>query len=807
MDRFSVFLLLLIVILIIYIIYGMWKKNKINEEKIHYLIMFFLIVFFAISVIWTFFVRNNQDIIFLNDYAWNVGNELSQYVTYDEKTIEINVPEGEDVDFATQQDVLKFNLNSLDFGVYNVHVEYEVYNNTSANTHVSFCSECHPNNFLFTNMKLNGYKSMQDSLVWVTSLRGISDLEMRINVEGYGSTSISAISIEEYFPWRIGVLLLESIVIVLYLIWRYVIKGWNSKRKLELFFIVGMIFFASLPMMTGHALVHTGHDYDFHLGRIASIANEIRYGHIPALYQSDALNGYGYASLLMYGNLFLYFPAFCHFLGLPLTCAYKFYVIIINAATVGIAYYSFSRIFRDKIWSILCVVLYVLAAYRITNIYIRTAVGEYTAMAFFPLVFYGLYRLYEEKQKIRYVDCIPLILGMSGIIQSHILSAEILALFIVLFGLAHFKASLRRVIPIIQSITSVLILNLFFIVPFLDIYAMDLQVKASESADLADRALTFAEAFNIFMPESGKAYPWTTQARMSLTIGTPLIIGFFLFIIVFIYRKTWVKNEEEKVKFKWVRELFAYTCLSLWMASQCFPWKDFGGKNYMIVKAFTSIQFPWRFLSIATLLMVPVTVYSCKIIIQNICTIGFKTKGTRVAFTVLVAINIMIIGHFFTDFMYVTPMDQTLCISSNISADGLYLLEGPFNKENIEVCSSSIQTTVRRAGTDVHNAKYYEVISNPEQAEIYLPVAYYNYLTIQDIDTKEYFKTLVGKESRLAFVAPAGYTGKVVVDYQFFTSWKICYLLSIAFGIGMIFYVIIQKRYHYREIGYRRNKE
>lgn len=731
----------------------------------------------------------------MNDYAWNDGNELSRYATYKGETIEINIPEGADVNFDTQQDVLKFNLDSMNFGVYNVHVEYEA--DRAVNTYISFYSECHPNNFLFTNMKLNGYKSMQDSFLWVTSIRGISDLQMRINIAEYGETSISSISIEEYFPWRIGVLILESIIITLYLLWWYVIKDWNSKQKLEFVFIVSLVLFSSLPMMTGHAMTYLGHDYNFHLGRIASIANEIRYGHIPALYQSDALNGYGYASLLMYGNLFLYFPAVCHVLGLPLTCAYKLYVIMINAVTVGIAHYSFSRIFNEKIWSYLSVVLYVLAAYRITNIYTRTAVGEYTAMTFLPLVLYGIYRLYVEKQKVYYVDCIPLILGMSGILQSHVLSTEISVLFILLFGLVHFKTSLRRIIPIIYSATSVILLNLFFIVPFLDTYMMDLKVKLSESADLAENALTFAEIFNIFLPVSGIGTAWTTQGRMALTLGLPLIIGFALFIVVYIYRNVWVRSEEERKKLVLVKELFIYVCLALWMASQCFPWKDLGGKNYVLLKIFTSIQFPWRVLCIASLLMIPVTVYSCRVIVLNICTKELEIHIARVASVVLIGTNVLIIGKFFTDFIYTTPMNQTLCASENIFADELYLLDGSFTMEDIEVHSNSVQTRVERVGTDVHNARYYDVVSNPKQAEIYLPIAYYDYLTVQDVDTKEYFETFVGKENRLAFVAPAEYTGKVIVKYQFLTSWKISYLLSVIFAAGMVSYVIHEKRKHY----------
>lgn len=761
--------------------------------RIDYLIFGFFAVVFLISLFWMVEPQVNPKIWLINDYSVNEGNELSKYVTYDGETIEINIPEGEDADFETQQDVLKSFLPHLPFGVYNVHVEYTTEYDTLSNSYISLYSEYHRNSFLYTDMTLNGYKSMQDSLAWVTSIRGISDLQMRVNVKECGATSISSISMTEYFPWRIAVLLIEGMVFALYLLWRFVIRGWEPKRKLKLCFVCGIILFASLPVLTGHALVHIGHDYEFHIGRIASIANEMRYGNFPALYQSDAHNGYGYASLLMYGNLFLYIPAFCHFLGMPLTCTYKLYVILVNAATVGIAYYSFSKIFKERVWSFLGAVLYILAAYRVTNIFIRTAVGEYTAMAFFPLVLYGLYRLYWEKEKVRFVDCIPLILGISGIIQSHILSIEMLAIFIILYGLIHFKTSLKKIIPIMQSVFSVLLLNLFFIIPFIDTYSMDLMVKESESVDIADRALTLAEAFNVFMPESGRAYPWTTQLRMPLTIGFPLIIGFILFMVVFIYRKIWIKTKEEQIGFARICELFVYTGLSMWLASQSFPWKDLSGKGYMIIKALTGIQFPWRFLATATLFMVPVTIYSCTMLTRKMCTAETRKIITRIFFACMTLITVLIIGKFFTEFMYVTPMNQTLCESSNTPADSLYFLKGTVTNKGIEPSCNSNQTIVKRAGTDKYNVRYYEIAENPETSKIYLPMAYYSYLTVQDVNTKEYFETFAGEEGRLSFIAPSDYTGKILVTYQFKLLWKIGYIISILCLIILVIYILMQK--------------
>ena len=84
--------------------------SRINEKQIHHVIIVFFIILFTVSVIWAFSCvwGEKRGIVLVNDYAWNDGNDLSWYATYEGEAIEIDIPEGEDVNFDTQQDVLKF---------------------------------------------------------------------------------------------------------------------------------------------------------------------------------------------------------------------------------------------------------------------------------------------------------------------------------------------------------------------------------------------------------------------------------------------------------------------------------------------------------------------------------------------------------------------------------------------------------------------------------------------------------------------------------------------------------------------------
>ena len=120
--------------------------------------------------------------------------------------------------------------------------------------------------------------------------------------------------------------------------------------------------------------------------RIAAMAAELSYGQFPVRLTTTTLNGYGYASPLCYCELFLLLPALLYNLWLPLRTCYQVYLFAVTLATCLIAYFSFAKITASRRLGLLGALLYTLSAYRLTCVYTRAAVGEFTAMAFFPLV-------------------------------------------------------------------------------------------------------------------------------------------------------------------------------------------------------------------------------------------------------------------------------------------------------------------------------------------------------------------------------------------------------------------------------------
>lgn len=79
------------------------------------------------------------------------------------------------------------------------------------------------------------------------------------------------------------------------------------RKHWEIAALVLLCFLACLPLFTDGLL--WGDDIDFHLTRIAHLAQGLQDGQFPVRLYTSMLNGYGYAAPLYYCELFLYIPA------------------------------------------------------------------------------------------------------------------------------------------------------------------------------------------------------------------------------------------------------------------------------------------------------------------------------------------------------------------------------------------------------------------------------------------------------------------------------------------------------------------
>ena len=334
------------------------------------------------------------------------------------------------IDFRSEEPItFSSQGQALRAGAYEVTVSYfscqtpdaPTFNLLNSAGTLDFSSEMVPAAVSFDTLRLDDCHRTQTSRLWVSSGAALQDLTATLTYR-QGQLYLYAVTLTEQpiyrltrlFCWLFCFAAADALLWLLFA--RTGERGAAHRRALRLpLCLLGITVLACLPLFSNY--LYVGHDLDYHLQRITAMAAELSYGQFPVRLTTTTLNGYGYANPLCYCELFLLLPALLYNLWLPLRTCYQIYIFAVTLATCLIAYFSFGRITESRRLGLLGAMLYTLSCYRLVCVYTRAAVGEFTAMAFFPLVLLGLYGLYT-KDKPRFADWLPMSLGMAAMVQS-----------------------------------------------------------------------------------------------------------------------------------------------------------------------------------------------------------------------------------------------------------------------------------------------------------------------------------------------------------------------------------------------------
>ena len=371
----------------------------------------------------------------------------------------------------------------------------------------------------------------------------------------------------------------------------------EQKVKYRIAYLM-MLIGISLPLFVPGIEGHFGQDLGFHLNRIEGLFLELKNGHFPVYMESYWMNGYGYANAIYYGDLFLYFPALLRMLGVPIVAAYKLYLLVINVCTILICKYCFQRIFKEETIALFVTVAYCSSTYRMVNLFIRAAVGEYTAMMFLPFIGYCLYEIYEMNSLIieewKLIFCFAF--SMAGILYSHLLTFEITTVCIFVLAIIFIKKTLtKRVLGIyIKSAAICTALSLSFLVPFLDYYIneyMYINCSVEHARLIQDSGLYWWEFFEFFR------MPFANVEGSGIT-RLLAIPGMLLMLVLFMACLRIIQRKSSKVE---IGLLIGSGCI-LFLTSRYFPW-NYLSENTFVGTILASVQFPWRYLSIGILFL------------------------------------------------------------------------------------------------------------------------------------------------------------------------------------------------------------
>lgn len=577
-------------------------------------------------------------------------------------------------------------------------------------------------------------------------------------------------------------------------------KNYMDKQRINVLLILGcIVIFVSSPLFS--AYLYYGHDLDFHLNRIEGIKEALLAGEFPVRMQSWFFEGRGYPVSLYYGDLFLYFPALLRLLGLSVQNAYKGYLFLMNIGACGLMYFGAKGMVKDRRLAILAALLYSLAPYRLSCLYLRAAVGEAAAMCFYPLVFYGLYCIYwgnREDKKERY-GWLYLAAGFFGLIHSHIISTFIAGLFVIFFLLMNLSKTFlkERIFDLMKAAGLTLLSSLWFLVPFAEYMQQDIRVRNLDTKGaFASHGVFFGQLLSVFPRANGASATveegLSTQYEMAFSLGGGLLLSLPLFLYCLVNLKKG-KEAAERMGL----QCFLLALLALSMTLLGFPWEAIEEAGSLFEMVTKSIQYPWRFLSIATLFLVIVAAL-------GVYRLG-KTQNRMFAYSVAMAMAILAFssaGYYLSDYMNSFTLHKFRLIEkedldSASVGNGEYLpvevemnrLKGDLVYDNASVWVQETAWYEQRDGIEIACTNLSE-----QEESLRVPKIYYRDYVAVDSITGNRLETKKGSDGFLEVVLPPGFDGAVTVEFLSPWYWRLCEGVSLATVSCAVVLVIVRRR-------------
>ncbi|MCD7750372.1 MAG: hypothetical protein LUI10_01295 [Lachnospiraceae bacterium] len=654
--------------------------------------------------------------------------------------------------------------------------------------------------FLQTSTNTDFYNVMDDVVIYLTSdsdsvieefrLNADLNIMLQIYYDGTGSVQILDLEIEETaYAANISLflrILFLCVFNVLLGVWCYNRKHPIPAKHIYLFFgLLTLGVVASYPLLTNQ--IPLADDLYFHLIRIEGIKEGLLSGQFPVRINPAYYNGYGFASSIFYGEVLLYFPALLRIIGFGLTTCYVVFAVTINILTAFGTCYCFSRMMKNEGAAAAATCLYVLAPYRLLDLYTRAAVGEYCAMMFLPFVIYGLFRIYtEEPGQKAYKWCfLPLTFGMSGIIQTHVLTGEMTAILILIVCVLLFFLTFRkkRFWALVKAACSTVLLNLWFLVPFVDFYlTQNVRIAAETRTNLIqDTGILLPQLLGLFSIYSRvqRSAAGGIQDEMMLYLGLSLVLGIILCGVMVL-----VTGKEERSKRRQAGFLCGMACLSAWMATAYFPWDKLCTMFYryaaQITNLVSSMEFVWRFLAPATALSAAATGLGLTLLRKKEGVLPFA--AVALCLCILTGIGGMYTMYdVFNEAVLIEEDDLDGINTANYVGDGEYTILGSSYEAVTEIFEPRSYNGVRvdeyeKQGTNITLT----VTAGDADGYVLLPLFNYKGYHVESADGLITDSCLVtGEGNVIQLNIPAGYNGTISVSYRGLWYWKMANLVSV----------------------------
>ena len=544
--------------------------------------------------------------------------------------------------------------------------------------------------------------------------------------------------------------------------------------------IIILIFtlIVSIPLASNNLNIYRD-DGIQHIARLMGTYQSITEGQTIPVIMSNFCNGFGYSWNIFYSPLTSYIPLIFRLFTSSFEIILKLFMVLLSFLS-GIIMYTFvKKVTKNRFAGLLAAIIYIFAPYRLTDMYMRTAIAELASFVFLPLVFHGMYNIFNDEEKSTKKSLI-LTLGAVGLILTHTVITMYTAIICFIYVLINFKALRNKQVWKMLGINVLLILLLtsFYLLPLLEH-----KVSAEYEVFQEGRMERTSELIRNKVDPIDLIY--TQKGEMNFEIGLVSILGVLLTAIAY------KKIGKEYKKMYWFLLGTGIVCII--MSLRFFPFEH-------LPSVLKMIQFTFRLLEFSSFCFAFVAAVNYSIIIKN-----FSMKDVITLSTIAFLLSLTIVDNL--SFEKQWPEDKlwpAVEVNENTGrvhagcASFEYLPSKAF--DNLDYIKQRENRTYILSGNIVIENEIKDGVNMildlynvEENTVIELPYIYYLGYDVEAIDSEGKVQKIETFESENGFVAiQVPETAKRInVTYTGTTLMKITYIVFGITFIGVCGYLII----------------
>ena len=399
------------------------------------------------------------------------------------------------------------------------------------------------------------------------------------------------------------------------------------------------VFFIIFLLATNYYLLNNKffrvHDYT-HAARIAEMGRALKEGAFPVRWSENFGYGFGMPLFNFYAPLPYFVGALFWLIGFDVIVAIKLLYFISSFLAMLGAFKLGKKLFGN--WGgLLLAAAYVLAPYRAVNLFVRGALSEAWAMAFLPWVLYSAFAWFENKDK-RLLSF--LVFSLVGIVLSHNLTA---LMFIPLAGLISFayflfkkdwnwKKAFKEIWPILLVYIMAGLLTTFYMIPaFMEKDQTEINKIFSGYFHYSHHFLYIRQFFKDQWGFGGSEWGPNDSLSFFLGYGQVLALGFLTIIAsVYLFKNFRIIFKDQKLFLLFIFSFTTALTLLMSLMRSKILWDK--------ITLLQFIQFPWRWLSPASLMIAVLVALSAAMI---------KKKFLRAFYSIVVIVALLFNAKFF----------------------------------------------------------------------------------------------------------------------------------------------------------------